>query len=164
MTDSVTQYHTLLVEEPESQRTSITGTSSTAYDSLTDGVESETAILTKVLNIALEDHARSIEHALQSCFDRRLTVKRQVRDMFETTFEAELSAIYPSREWRTESRAWIDPQATLDGEAEHMSSRNDLRGSRAGDESDTDTEVERRPSRRRSSLRKRLSFLSLRKG
>jgi len=158
-TDSVASYHKLLVEGGVSERTSVTGTT-TESEGQVNGDVSKGASLRKVLIVSLEEHARTIEHALQTCFDNRLAIKQELREKLEMTFESELYAIYPNGDWRTQSPAWIDPEIVqkLEEAPQHA-----LLDGRDGGESDTETEPGRRPRSRRASLRKRLSFLSLSK-
>jgi len=159
VTDSVASYHKLLMEDGVSERTSFTGTT-TESESQINGDSSKTTNLRKVLIIALEEHSRAIEHALQTCFDNRLAIKQELREKFEMTFEPELYAIYPSGQWRVQSPAWIDPEIVQKVEEVPPPTGRENRDG----ESDTETEAgTKRPRSRRASLRKRLSFLSLSK-
>jgi len=155
--DSVATYHKLLLEGARSEQTSITGTS-TANDSIEDEYD-ERSLLQKALYVGLEEHARAIESALQTHFDSRLAIKHDLRDKFEIMFEPELYAIYPSGLWRVESRVWNDPAPV--SKTEDVAATMAATDAKVGSESDTETE--KRPRSRRSSLRKRLSFLSLSK-
>ncbi|PNS16778.1 Dedicator of cytokinesis protein 1 [Sphaceloma murrayae] len=66
------------------------------------------SLLTLTLTTALQDHALLIEQALASAFDYRLSIKSQLRDHFEQTFEPELYGLYPDGSWRQHSQVWKD--------------------------------------------------------
>jgi len=151
---SIATYHDLIVEAPLMNRDSMA--SSTEIDEESESQYDEQALLRKVLTVALEEHARVIEQALQDKFDSRLLVKRELRDKFESAFEPELQMIYPNGQWRIQSKAWIDPEPTTTTEEFPAVVQDNFDGG----ESDAET-VTRRPSKRRNSLRKTLSFLSL---
>lgn len=180
-TDGVAAYHKLTSNDDRSQRASMISSAPSKFDT---EAEIEKTLLLKVLAIALEEHARVVESAISTHFDRRLQLKADLRNNFEITFAPELYAIYTSGQWRTESAAWEDPRFEDDDEDENASQANNeptqaqmLAAIFDGGRSDTQSEAgtgndSRRPSEtnktagsRRSSLslRKRLSFLSLKR-
>jgi len=173
-TDSVAAYHKLIAEEQQSYDASVTdeavssaiddGSMEDEDDEEEEEEEDERAVILKVMTIALQEHARTIEQAIATCFDKTIDLKSKLRDDFEGTFTSELYSLYPSGQWKNESTAWKDPEvarsapddALAQAEAQVADEQTDV---------ETDTEAEKRPRlgkrRRSSTLRQRLSFLNL---
>lgn len=172
---SVAEYHKLLQAPLESSAGSILQAEGSFVSrvSTAEGRElnsggsiPEDLLLRRALAVALEDHARALESALESPLIQS-GVKRDLRDAFEDTFVLELTTLYPGGDWRVRSRAWMDvpPESEVAATAgvEEERGRDRSVGVASTITGDEKPEVRgRKQSRgRRMSLRRRLSFLSI---
>lgn len=154
---SVAQYHRLLMVPPESSDGDTTNGASSSLYAAQDMHQSvsEEALLRNALSVALEDHARSIECALPSPLIMDST-RTRLRTFFATAFALELHNMYPAGDWERRSPAFIDPVTEQNGTAVEQQNGTD-----PANEGEQTKPQRKRSASRRSSLRQRLSFLSI---
>lgn len=170
---SVADYHKLLQAPLESSAGSIIqaeGSFVSGVSTAEGGHEPSSSIpedlsLRRALAVALEDHARALESAIESPLIR-IGIKRDLRDAFESTFALELNTLYPGGDWRVRSRAWIDAPVEdtpieIEIEIERGRQNSVAVSSTAGDEKLEQPRSRKNSRGRRMSLRRRLSFLSI---
>lgn len=146
--DSVANYRTLIENEQ-------LASDEDEGDSIETDATGGKSDLIAMLAIALEEHARALEHAIQTLTNRGPNSRDEMRDKYEVTFQPELRAMYPSGMWRAESQLWRTPELVN----EHVL----LDDAAPTDQIDVESDSESRPRwrRRSSSIRTRLSFLGL---
>lgn len=148
---SVVEYHRLLMGPPESSDSD----TANSIPQTVDGAASEEVLLRRALSVALEDHARCIESALASPLISSST-KVQLRTFFQAAFVLELHTIYPGGDWQKKSPAWVDSIRESTTSARQRNGASEVTA-----EADQMETRRKQSNGRRSSLRKRLSFLSI---